>query len=91
VALRSSDPDDPFHDLKDANKRENAEELVMIDLTETPSSGKEIMPPEEPKEDKRTKLAAFQCAICMDDVTNLTITHCGKASSLHLPRKRIAF
>ncbi|KAM0609333.1 hypothetical protein ACHAP1_002428 [Verticillium nonalfalfae] len=30
-----------------------------------------------PKEDRRVKIGAFQCAICMDDCTDLTVTHCG--------------
>jgi hypothetical protein len=50
--------------------------------------------PEElkkPEDDKRVKLSAFQCVICMDDVTTLTVTHCGHLycaqclhSSLHV-------
>lgn len=33
----------------------------------------------ERKEQRKnwTRLAAFQCAICMDSATNLTVTHCG--------------
>lgn len=27
--------------------------------------------------DRRVKLSKFQCVICMDDVSNLTVTHCG--------------
>jgi hypothetical protein len=31
--------------------------------------------------DRRVKLSKFQCVICMDDVSNLTVTHCGKVGS----------
>jgi hypothetical protein len=53
----------------------------MIDLTETnnelPDDLIDIAPvPKE--EDKRIKLSAFQCVICMDDASVLTLTHCGK-------------
>lgn len=73
--------DDPFADLEeggmDSAKREDGEEPLMIDLTETPAAAKDVKPPCEPEEDNRTKLGAFQCVICMDNVTNLTLTHCG--------------
>ncbi|VUC34247.1 unnamed protein product [Clonostachys rosea] len=51
-----------------------------IDLTETnnelPDDLIDIAPvPKE--EDKRIKLSAFQCVICMDDASVLTLTHCG--------------
>jgi hypothetical protein len=56
----------------------------MIDLTKPGSNVLEDKdaaessknPPEE--EDKRTKLASFQCVICMDDAKVITATHCGK-------------
>ncbi|KAM5345424.1 hypothetical protein ACJ41O_011286 [Fusarium nematophilum] len=58
-------------------------DLTTIDLTETNEVPEE---PKKPDKDNRTKLAAFQCVICMDDATNLTVTHCGHlycASCLH--------
>lgn len=55
-----------------------AKALDMIDLTGPNELPEVLLPGESPKEDKRIKLAAFQCVICMDDVTNLTVTHCGK-------------
>jgi DNA-directed RNA polymerase subunit RPC12/RpoP len=65
-----------------------SEDLPTIDLTETNEVPEELLTPEE---DKRIKLSAFQCVICMDDVTNLTVTHCGHLycaqclhSSLHV-------
>ncbi|PHH78160.1 hypothetical protein CDD82_3178 [Ophiocordyceps australis] len=49
----------------------------------------------KPEPDKRIKLASFQCVICMDDVTALTVTHCGHLfcqqclhSSLHVEANR---
>ncbi len=34
------------------------------------------------KADKPQKLADFQCIICLDSPTDLTVTHCGKFSNL---------
>lgn len=45
-----------------------------IDLTEATEIPKELT---KPKVDNRIKLSGFQCVICMDDVTTLTVTHCG--------------
>ncbi len=33
----------------------------------------------EPPVDKSIRLGSFQCVICMDNVHNLTVTHCGKS------------
>jgi hypothetical protein len=55
------------------------EEYTTIDLTEATDVPEEL---KKPKVDKRVKVSAFQCVICMDDVTGLTLTHCGK-SQLH--------
>ncbi|KAF5615900.1 e3 ubiquitin ligase complex slx8-rfp subunit slx8 [Fusarium sp. NRRL 52700] len=58
-------------------------EFDTIDLTETNEVFEEVRQPEK---DDRVKLAAFQCVICMDDCSNLTVTHCGHlycASCLH--------
>ncbi|KAI5459914.1 hypothetical protein BGZ63DRAFT_359407 [Mariannaea sp. PMI_226] len=64
------------------------EDLPTIDLTEANEVPEELKKPEE---DKRIKLSAFQCVICMDDATTLTVTHCGHLycaqclhSSLHV-------
>ncbi|KAK3191725.1 hypothetical protein K4F52_002149 [Lecanicillium sp. MT-2017a] len=51
-----------------------AEDLATIDLTEATEVPDELRRPEV---DNRIKISAFQCAICMDDVTALTVTHCG--------------
>ncbi|KAL8304480.1 hypothetical protein RB601_007185 [Gaeumannomyces tritici] len=34
-------------------------------------------PPPKPKSANQVKLSNMQCSICMDDMTNLTVTHCG--------------
>jgi hypothetical protein len=45
----------------------------VIDLVDR----EDIPIPEPPKEDNSIKLGKFQCVICMDDCTDLTVTHCG--------------
>ncbi|PHH73585.1 hypothetical protein CDD80_3716 [Ophiocordyceps camponoti-rufipedis] len=78
------DDDDPFVDKikKDPN------DLPTIDLT-----GNEAITEEAEKQepDRRIKISAYQCAICMDNVTTLMVTHCGHLycqeclhSSLHV-------
>ncbi|KAL0931005.1 uncharacterized protein CTRU02_213740 [Colletotrichum truncatum] len=69
------DEDDIFGD-KEALKGEEKDEKDenIIDLAASNEVPQEML---VPKEDKRTKISAFQCVICMDDVTALTVTHCG--------------
>ncbi|ENH65024.1 E3 ubiquitin-protein ligase complex slx8-rfp subunit slx8 [Fusarium oxysporum f. sp. cubense race 1] len=58
-------------------------EFDTIDLTETNEVFEKVRKLER---DDRVRLAAFQCVICMDDCSNLTVTHCGHlycASCLH--------
>ncbi|KAM0254843.1 hypothetical protein ACHAQJ_006384 [Trichoderma viride] len=50
------------------------EDYTTIDLTEATDVPDELKKPEV---DNRVKVSAFQCVICMDDVTGLTLTHCG--------------
>lgn len=45
-----------------------------IDLSNADEVPKELI---APKIDNRVKLGQFQCVICMDNVTSLTVTHCG--------------
>ncbi|KAF9877326.1 hypothetical protein CkaCkLH20_05026 [Colletotrichum karsti] len=74
-APKVEDDDDVFGDKQDSKgKEKEAKDDDIIDL----AASNEV-PPEMliPKEDKRVKLSAFQCVICMDDVTALTVTHCG--------------
>ncbi|KAK3692275.1 hypothetical protein B0T22DRAFT_9123 [Podospora appendiculata] len=65
-------------------------EIKTIDLADT-----DKVPDEhrfqKPKPKNLVKLSSFQCVICMDDVTDLTVTHCGHLfcaeclhSSLHI-------
>ncbi|KAF7562702.1 hypothetical protein G7046_g1452 [Stylonectria norvegica] len=68
------------------------EDLTTIDLTEATELPEELTKPDVPEVDNRIKIAAFQCVICMDDVTTLTVTHCGHLycaqclhSSLNVP------
>ncbi|ETS76768.1 hypothetical protein PFICI_12155 [Pestalotiopsis fici W106-1] len=62
--------DDPFAESSPAPQAEDD----VLDLTAT-----DELPPELqlPKVDNRVKLSKFQCSICMDDATALTVTHCG--------------
>ncbi|CAM1502941.1 Fc.00g077170.m01.CDS01 [Cosmosporella sp. VM-42] len=50
------------------------EDLTTIDLTEANEVPEELKKPEV---DNRIKISAFQCVICMDDCTTLSVTHCG--------------
>ncbi|GKT53758.1 slx8 protein [Colletotrichum tofieldiae] len=65
--------DDIFgEDRVDTKGKEKDEEVIdLADVNEVPEDLK------APKEDNRVKISAFQCVICMDDVTALTVTHCG--------------
>ncbi|KAK4443935.1 hypothetical protein QBC34DRAFT_309977, partial [Podospora aff. communis PSN243] len=63
-------------------KREKIEEdpfaedtADVIDLAGTEEVPEELMAPKTPKSE--TKLSKFQCVVCMDDTSALTVTHCG--------------
>lgn len=77
--IKDFDDDDLFVDTKNTRtapgQEPDAEDLTTIDLTETNEVPEELSKPEK---DNRTKIAAFQCVICMDDAAGLTVTHCGK-------------
>lgn len=45
-----------------------------MDLSKADDVPQELL---KPKVDNRVKLTSYNCSICMDDVTNLTVTHCG--------------
>lgn len=49
------------------------EVLDLTEVNEVSANQKKI------EADRRVKLSKFQCVICMDDVSNLTVTHCGKS------------
>ncbi|KAI0442199.1 hypothetical protein F4803DRAFT_382554 [Xylaria telfairii] len=64
---------------------DGVETIDLCNATEVPA---ELM---APKVDNRVKIGNFQCVICMDDTTALTVTHCGHLfcsdclhSSLHI-------
>ncbi|KAI0429647.1 hypothetical protein F5Y09DRAFT_309685 [Xylaria sp. FL1042] len=83
---RESEPspfeDDDFLGIKG---HDGSETIDLSNATEVPA---EFM---APKVDNRVKIGKFQCVICMDDTTALTVTHCGHLfcseclhSSLHI-------
>lgn len=64
--FRSSSPvDDSFIDLTADDGKADLERMKEERQQEKEENGDII------------KLSAFQCVICMDDATNLTVTHCG--------------
>ncbi|KAK1731409.1 uncharacterized protein BDZ83DRAFT_565071 [Colletotrichum acutatum] len=65
--------DDPFAEEKQESKKGKQKDEDIIDLAGPNEVPEEV---KVPKEDNRVKLSAFQCVICMDDVTALTVTHC---------------
>ncbi|KAI0841599.1 hypothetical protein F5Y06DRAFT_194530 [Hypoxylon sp. FL0890] len=68
---RASSPfadDEPFDDPNNADAHET------IDLSNAAEVPKELM---APGVDNRVKIGNFQCVICMDDASHLTVTHCG--------------
>ncbi|GAW22268.1 hypothetical protein ANO14919_118040 [Xylariales sp. No.14919] len=81
------DQSSPFDDddLSGLNGYDGSETIDLSNATEVPA---ELM---APKVDNRVKIGKFQCVICMDDTTALTVTHCGHLfcseclhSSLHI-------
>ncbi|KAK2050687.1 hypothetical protein LZ31DRAFT_547969 [Colletotrichum somersetense] len=66
--------DDVFGEDEINTKKGKGKDEEVIDLADTNEVPEEL---KAPKEDKRIKISAFQCVICMDDVTALTVTHCG--------------
>ncbi|KAG6041534.1 hypothetical protein E4U41_003694 [Claviceps citrina] len=69
----------------------NREDLTTIDLTEATDVPEELKKPPVPEEDTKIRISKFQCVICMDDASTLTVTHCGHLycaqclhSSLHV-------
>jgi hypothetical protein len=62
--------DDPFAEDPDE----------IIDLADTEKVPEALMGPKKPKAE--TKLSKFQCVVCMDDTSVLTVTHCGMSHSV---------
>jgi E3 ubiquitin-protein ligase RNF5 len=51
----------------------------VVDLVDKDEVPPEILSNSQEEATKNyVKLSAFDCAICMDNVTDLTVTHCGK-------------
>ena len=67
------DLDSAFVDFEPLEKL-NIEGPESIDLSNVDKVPAELL---APKVDNRVKLGNFQCVICMDNVTSLTVTHCG--------------
>lgn len=54
----------------------------MFDLTKDDVQPGNLVAHNKPKEeDNRVRLAKFECIICMDSASNLTVTHCGMLST----------
>ncbi|KAK1999924.1 hypothetical protein LX36DRAFT_654969 [Colletotrichum falcatum] len=66
--------DDIFGDDEVDTKKGKGKDEDVIDLADANEVPEGL---KAPKEDNRVKISAFQCVICMDDVTALTVTHCG--------------
>jgi len=79
--IKTVSSDNPFDEADDEDtssaKREDEEAPLVVDLTDPTTATENLKASPEPKEDARVKLSAFQCVICMDNVTTLTVTHCG--------------
>ncbi|RYP87134.1 hypothetical protein DL769_000593 [Monosporascus sp. CRB-8-3] len=71
------DASSPFEGDFDSPQKTDNEDPDSIDLSNVDEVPTELM---APKVDNRVKLGKFQCVICMDDVTALTVTHCGEAT-----------
>ncbi|RYP22254.1 hypothetical protein DL765_001768 [Monosporascus sp. GIB2] len=82
------DASSPFEEDFGSPQKTDNEDPDSIDLSNVDEVPTALM---APKVDNRIKLGKFQCVICMDDVTALTVTHCGHLfcseclhSSLHI-------
>ncbi|RYP41471.1 hypothetical protein DL767_000976 [Monosporascus sp. MG133] len=76
--LPQYDASSPFEEDFDSPQKTDDEDPDSIDLSNVDEVPTELM---APKVDNRVKLGKFQCVICMDDVTALTVTHCGPIRS----------
>ncbi|RYP47405.1 hypothetical protein DL768_006520 [Monosporascus sp. mg162] len=70
------DASSPLEDF-DSPQKTDDEDPDSIDLSNVDEVPTELM---APRVDNRVKLGKFQCVICMDDVTALTVTHCGETA-----------
>ncbi len=68
--LGLQDGDSPFSDRKDTG----VEVIDLGDTEDVPDLGVTEV------EGNKVHFKGFQCVICMDDTSDLTVTHCGKSS-----------
>lgn len=54
----------------------DGEDIPVVNLADTETVPESVLKQQKPKNE--VKLSTFQCVICMDDCTDLTVTHCGK-------------
>ena len=75
---REPDLDDLFGDGPFAEQ----EVVDLVDKDEVPTE----TPSTQEKPKNYVKMATFDCVICMENVKDLTVTHCGKIASPHTVR-----
>ncbi|KAM0284448.1 hypothetical protein ACHAQH_002024 [Verticillium albo-atrum] len=92
VTVIDDDDDDLFGEKAEAEAAKDDEDIIDLATSDEIPAVAAARPP---KEDRRVKISAFQCAICMDDCTDLTVTHCGHLfcaeclhSALHIEATR---
>ncbi|KAK8140387.1 hypothetical protein PG984_000453 [Apiospora sp. TS-2023a] len=78
-SARHASPDGSVFGESSPAPQAKEEDLEVLDLSKADEVPKEL---QKPAIDNRVKLSKFQCVICMDDVSNLTVTHCGMYSLL---------
>lgn len=79
---RTSGVSPPKSDPLEKAESDNESDIIDLrDLSKVP----ELLLQRQREKAERVKLGSFQCAICMDDATSLTVTHCGMLLSLPLP------
>lgn len=78
---RASGTSVPNSDPLDKAESDNESDIIDIrDMNKIP----EMLQQRQKEKAERVKLGSFQCAICMDYATTLTVTHCGMFSILAL-------
>lgn len=71
---RASGASPPKSDPAERAESDNESDIIDLrDLSKVP----ELLLQRQREKAERVKLGSFQCAICMDDATTLTVTHCG--------------
>lgn len=71
---RASGASPPKSDPLERAESDNESDIIDLrDLSKVP----ELLLQRQREKAERVKLGSFQCAICMDDATTLTVTHCG--------------